>query len=221
MTLSRVKSQLNIEEDNIFDLLQQNKCETCNFVFKTEYDLNSHTRLNNHKSTANLSRNTRIFNYSLTSIKAKSNLLKSARSASFEIKYNQKSVKLLFSAGMYKLVVLPLLNAFEKMNKAHPIKGNGLSIHLVSILPGHDLGDIVVDFKVDLLVDNIKVTFHAYNTTQNVKVEGSGYLEFVEKFLKPLFVAKSNALEAEIEDVNNEIIDEFGQPNQKIATAGT
>ena len=121
MTLSRVGSQVENFDYNIFDILQQNKCETCNFVFKSTADLNAHTQLSKHESSLqDWNRvNTRQFNYSLTTAKAKSNLLKSAKSCNLEIKYNQKSVKILCRAGMYQLVFLPLLNTFEKWDKAH------------------------------------------------------------------------------------------------------
>ena len=215
MSLARVESQAdNIHHNNIFDILQRDKCETCNFVFKSQEDLNSHIQSSNHKSSPHdqIRINMRKFNYSLTSAKAKANLLKSAKSNNLEIKYNQKSIKLIFSAGMYQLVVLPLLNAFEKWDMVEPLKGNGLIIYLVSLIPGRDLSGNVVDSKVELMVNNVKVTFHAYNTTQNVKVEGAGYLEFVEKFLKPLLASKSNEFEAEIEDINNDIIEKLGTP---------
>ena len=69
--------------------------------------------------------------------------------------------------------------------------------------------------------NNKKVTLHAYNTTQNVKVEGAGYLILVEDFLEPLLSQKSKEFEAEVEDVNNDIIEKFGQPNHKLKNFGT
>ena len=44
---------------------------------------------------------------------------------------------------------------------------------------------------------------------------------FVENFLKPILVQKSKKLEDEIEDINNEIIEQFGQNNQKRRAANT
>ena len=84
------------------------------------------------------------------------------------------------------------------------------------MVPGYDIPGNVVDIKVELDVNNKKATIHAYNTTQNVKVEGAGYLLFVENFLKSLIAQKSQELDDEIEDVNNEIIEQFGPNNKKI-----
>ena len=89
------------------------------------------------------------------------------------------------------------------------------------MIPGYDISGNIVDIKVELDVNNKKVTIHAYNTTQNVKVEGVGYLLFVENFLKPILVQRSQELEDEIEDINNEIIEQFGQNNQTRRAANT
>ena len=54
-----------------------------------------------------------------------------------------------------------------------------------------------------------------------MKVEGAGYLILVEDFLEPLLSQKSKEFEAEVEDVNNDIIDKFGQPSHKLKNVGT
>ena len=195
----------------------ENKCDICNFVFKTQNDLKEHFKISKNCSpVSSITLQERTFNYNLTTAKAKSNLLKSARREPYELVHHQKCVKILFNAGLYKIVLLPLLSAFEHLEPSGPLSANIINIKLVSLVPGTDISGNIVDTKVELDVNNQKVTLHAYNTTQNVKVEGAGYLILVERFLEPLLSQKSKELEAEIEDVNNEIIDKFGQSNQKL-----
>ena len=92
-------------------------------------------------------------------------------------------MKFLINAGLYKIVLLPLISSFEKLKQSGPLQANSLIIKLVSTIPGYDISGNVVDTKVELDVNTKKVTIHAYNTTQNVKVEGAGYLLFVIKEL--------------------------------------
>ena len=202
--------------------LSENKCDICNFVFKTQNDLEEHIRISkNCSSVSRIISQERTFNYNLTTTKAKSNLLKSARRDPYEIIHHLKCVKILFNAGLYKVVLLPLLSAFQNLEPSGPLTANILKIKLVSLVPGKDISGNVVDTKIELDVNNKKVTLHAYNTTQNGKVEGAGYLILVEDFLEPLLSQKSKEFEAEVEDINNDIIDKFGQENHKLKNVGT
>ena len=88
-------------------------CNTCNFVFKTENDLNDHTEVSKNCSQVSNILQERKFNYNLTTAKAKSNLVKSANRESVETIYHQKCVKFLINAGLYKIVLLPLISSFE------------------------------------------------------------------------------------------------------------
>ena len=145
-------------------------------------------------SVSNINTHERVFNYNLTTAKARSNLLKSARREPYEVVYHQKCVKIIFNAGLYKVAVLPLISEFEHLKSSGPLCSNALNIMLVSLVPGTDISGNVVDTKVELDVNNLKVTLHAYNTTQNIKVEGAGYLTLVDHFLKPLLSQKSEEL---------------------------
>jgi len=202
--------------------VSENKCDICNFVFKTQNDLKEHIRISKKcSSVSGIISQERTFNYNLTTMKAKSNLLKSARRGPYEIIHHQKSVKILFNAGLYKVVLLPLISAFEHLEPSGRLTANILNIKLVSLVPGKDISGNIVDTKIELDVNNKKVTLHAYNTTQNVKVEGAGYMMLVEDFLEPLLVQKSKEFKVEVEDVNNDIIDKFGQQNHKPKNVGT
>ena len=202
--------------------LSENKCEVCNFVFKTQNDIKEHIKnTKNCSAVSGITSQERTFNYNLTTAKAKSNLLKSAKREPYEVVHHQKCVKILFNAGLYKVVLLPLISAFEQLEPSGPLSAQILNIKLVSLVPGTDITGNVVDTKIELDVNNQKVTLHAYNTTQNLKVEGAGYLVLVEHFLVPLLSQKCKELEAEIEDVNNDIIDKFGQSYQKVKNVGT
>ena len=123
------------------------KCDTCNFVFKTEKDLNDHTAVSKHESqVSNIDLRKRKFNYNLTTHKARSNLVKSANREPFETVYHQKCVKFLINAGLYKIVLLPLISSFENLQQSGPLLTNSLEISLVSMMPGYDLSGKI--FKI-------------------------------------------------------------------------
>ena len=60
-----------------------------------------------------------------------------------------------------------------------------------------------------------KVVLHLYNTTQRILVNGHGYEDFIEFFLKPFFEAKVHDYPNEILKVNNEVIKKFGPKTVK------
>ena len=65
------------------------KCDTCNFVFPTENDLNNHAAISKHGfQVLNRSFQDRKFNYKLTSAKARSNVIKGANREPFQTDYH-------------------------------------------------------------------------------------------------------------------------------------
>ena len=77
--------------------------------------------------------------------------------------------------------------------------------------------DTVVTFKVN----GQKIVSTCYNTTQKIKVEGKGYLEFVDKYLKNLFVNILKKVGAStIDDYNKSHRIIFMQKKSSVKTHG-
>ena len=69
--------------------------------------------------------------------------------------------------------------------------------------------------QIIFYVDRDKIVCHLYNTTQRILVNGHGYQRFIEIFLIPFFQAKIDASSTEIQNLNEQIIEEFGPRKQK------
>ena len=135
----------------------------------------------------------RTFNFKLTDKKAKSNILKSANRPQFEVEMKQLSLNLKFSAGAYLLVAKPFIDQCETyFDSKSSLMENGMEVKVNEFRAGKDLNDKHFDTKIVFLVNAQKVTMHCYNSTQNIMVNGSIYVEFIEKFLRPFF--KNDAL---------------------------
>ena len=146
------------------------------------------------------------FGYEVSDKKAKSSLIKSANREAFEIQERQKCVMMDLSTGAYHELVIPNVEEWKKGEKSKIIIQD-LSIEIVEVCPGYDEAEKHVQSIVRFVVNSNKVTVTCYNTTQRIKVEGKGYLEFVEKFLKPFFINKlSKAVHERIDNYNKEVI---------------
>ena len=130
----------------------------------------------------------RKLNFKLTDKKAKGNLLKGASRVHFEIETKQKSKNLRFSTGAYIYVAKAMVKECESKFKSNSaFFHDALEIKVVEYRDGLDLSDKHFDTKIVFSVNGNKVVMHCYNSTQNLKVEGSVYLDFIRKFLEPLF----------------------------------
>ena len=63
-----------------------------------------------------------------------------------------------------------------------------------------------------------KIVVHSYNSTQNMKVEGKGYIEFIKVFLEPYFKQILSNLDPKIEQCNRRIIKDLGKPQIRRST---
>ena len=148
----------------------------------------------------------RNFNFKLTDKKAKSNLLKSANGRHFEVETKQMSKLLKFSPGAYLQVVKPLLNQYIKIHEnQNTILENGFEIIVHDLREGQELNNKNVDTKIELSVNKQKVIMHCYNTTQNILVNGIGYLNFSENFLEPLFKEQVAKLKRQISQYDDAV----------------
>ena len=145
----------------------------------------------------------RNFDFKLTDKKAKSNFKNAALRKPFEIERKQRCCNLKFSAGAFLHAVKPSLEIWNQIHKNEDTHvENDLSISVVDLLIGEDQNGKQMDSKVTFLVNKSKVVVHVYNSTCNVKVEGSIYHTFIQKYLEPLF--SQLAVEKQIDIANSD-----------------
>ena len=152
----------------------------------------------------------RDFNYVLNDKASKAKLLKGAKRSSFVIEENSTSNTLIFSAGAWQRIVLPLIKYWgENSDKSCQIGDSFVKIG--GIQAGRDAsGTNHVDTKIVFFADREKITCHFYNTTQKILINGHGYKRLVDIFLKPLFETKISAFDHEITLMNEEICNKLG-----------
>ena len=80
------------------------------------------------------------------------------------------------------------LRTKNRINKKCSI--DDIEITIVSIKTGKAVIGKHIDTQVIFFVNRSKVVCHFYNTTQLILVNGNGYANFVNHFLKPFFESK-------------------------------
>ena len=76
-----------------------------------------------------------------------------------------------------------------------------------NVIPSYDKNNKHVETIVKFRTKTDRITFTAYYTTQRVKIEGKGYLCFVQQFILPLFKDKIERVpEGKIEKYNKDVI---------------
>ena len=131
------------------------------------------------------------FAFKLTDSTAKKNLVAGARRIAFEKDQKQKATKLKFSAGDYLVVAMPTLLEWKNIC-GESFNFNGLNIYVSEVKAEYEENSKHFDTKIVFLFGKNRVVLHFYNSTQNMKVEGKGYLEFIEKYLEPHFLQMNN-----------------------------
>ena len=110
-------------------------------------------------------------------------------------------INIRFSDGAYHEVVLPVLrNWLKRGNEEFEI--NGSSLKIIDADEGKDLSKKHVDSKITVMVDNEKIVIHAYNTTQNVMVQGRKREKFVRTILEPYLWEQIQSAEDRIDRIN-------------------
>ena len=141
------------------------------------------------------------FAYELTDKKAKSNLIKSANREHIEFEEMQKCIMINLSTGAYLEIVIPAVAEWGN----EVIKAQTISVE--NVTPGYDDKCNHVQTIVRFRYKSERITITCYNTTQRIKAEGKGYVEFVEKFLKPFLTNKLSKIPLRrIEKYNKDVI---------------
>ena len=148
----------------------------------------------------------RHFHYELSDKKAKSNLVKGANREPIEFHERQGCIMIDFSTGAYLEIVIPTVKEWENMNTTE-IMDEKLGIRREGVSPGYDENMKHVEAIVRFYFEGNKVTVTCYNTTQRVKVEGRGYVKFLEQFLKPFLMERLSRTDPnKIDRYNKEVI---------------
>ena len=142
--------------------------------------------------------------YKFSDKKAKSNLLKGAAREPFEIFQRQICTMLFFSVGSYLEAVFPSISKWKNENKNFQVEN--LSVNMEDVLPGYDGDGKHMDTLVTFTVNGHKIVVTCFNTTQKIKVEGFGYFEFFQKYLRQLFCEMIQKAGPKIEDYNKGVI---------------
>ena len=156
----------------------------------------SHPYAPTTKICNSLSRN---FAYTLSDKKATTNLLKAAEREPIDVEEKQKCILYNLSVGAYVEIIVPFL---KELN-AGKISEGGLFVD--SVTPGHDEKGRHIDTVVQFTLNGLKTTVCFYNTTQRVKLEGKGYLNF-STYLSEFLRKKVNEIPEKIDNYNKAVI---------------
>ena len=157
------------------------------------------------------------FDYKLNEKSAKNKLVKVAKKIPFEIQENTSSSNLVFSAGAWKVAVIPAIQYWNQIKGEQTCKVGDVLINVSGIRSDKDsIGNTIVN-QIVFLSDRDKIVCHLYNTTCLILVNGHGYQRFIDIFLKPFFQAKLEASFQQIQDINNEVIQKCGPKTVKRA----
>ena len=155
------------------------------------------------------SMNGRVFAYTLNEKRAKRNLLKGAeKENNLEVEIKSGNTNLRFSVGSYHEVLLPLLSSWsEEVGNTHYFCNNEMKI--IEFEAGSDKSDKHVDTKLVIMFNNDRLTLHAYNSTQNLMVQGVNHEDFAVRVLEPYMRERINMSIASIDDINKKVIEAF------------
>ena len=144
-------------------------------------------------------------------------MIAGARRIAFEKDQKQKSTKLKFSAGAYLVVAMPTLLEWKNIC-GESFNFNGLNIYVSEVKAVYEENSKHFDTKIVFLFGKNRVVLHSYNSTQNMKVEGKGYLEFIETYLEPHFLQMIRKSDPKIAEYNKNVIGNFAKPTVRRST---
>ena len=109
-------------------------------------------------------------------------MIKGANREPIEVEEMQKCIMINLSTGAYLEIVIPAVTQWQR-EEVH-------AVDVEKVTPGFDEKNNHVQTIVRFRYKNERITVTCYNTTQRIKAEGKGYVEFVNKFLKPFLDSK-------------------------------
>ena len=158
--------------------------------------------------------NGRVFNYTLNERRAKAKLLRGAKNdENLYAEVKPGCVNLRFNGGVYFELVLPLLQIWHKKCN-ETVQINDTKIKILEVDSGVENTGKTVDTKLAVLANGTRFVLHAYNSTQNLMVQGKNYEDFALNCLQPFFMEKIENAKERIRKVNNDIKKAFGPRSQ-------
>ena len=104
------------------------------------------------------------------------------------------------------------------MDNKSAFKVHDLEMYIEEVVPGYDKNKKHVQTMVRLRANGDKITIYCFNTTQRVKVERKGYLEFASKFLLPLFCQRISQVGAgPIDKYNKKVINAMSDKRKAVS----
>ena len=158
----------------------------------------------------------RKFDYKLNQKNARTKLLKGATKNPLNKEMKSTCAILNLNDGSYFYVILPLIEKWKQtQSSGESIQFEGLDIYVTEVKSGKEQSGMVVDVLVKFVVGNDKVVAHCYNTKQKLMVNGSGYTNFVDKYLEPYLKRGIEENILEIQKYNTVVTETFGKTLRK------
>ena len=205
-------NKLKVVNDSSVEVLNK-QCDDCEVAFNSSYHLENHKKSPQHLIKSGLDRK---FKYKLNKKKSKSKLLKGALKTPFERDEKSTCTILHFSDGSYFYSVLPTVEFWkQKMESNNSILVDDLEIKVTEVKPGKNVGGMCVDTLIRFEMNGNKVVAHCYNTKPKIFINGTGYNQFVEKYLKPYIknIIGENLLQ--IQNYNKIVSETLGTTKRK------
>ena len=152
----------------------------------------------------------RSFEYNLSKKHAKSKLVKGGKRIPFDIVEHKTSSNLIFSVGAWDKIVLPAVKYWNAVKGDKTCTVGSMTVRIASVSVGMEAGKKHIDTLVVFYANMDKVVCHLYNTTQLILVNGHGYVNFINQFLKPFFESKVSMNLEEIEKYNSMVLEKLG-----------
>ena len=133
-----------------------------------------------------------------------------------KVNHNTGSKTIEFSTGAYVSVVLPLIKLWQdiKGHPIHPEEVDGLDITVLTIEIERDLGGTILNYKVELKVQGVKVKVTCYDTSLTLLVQSGKMLEdYCSRVLLPYLSSEIKVLGRVIEEKNSQVRD-YGEPRK-------
>ena len=132
----------------------------------------------------------RHFEFKLNDKAAKTKLVKGAKRKHFDIVANSSSSNLIFSLGAWYHVVLPTIQYWNQVKEEKTCRIDNTVVKIADIETRKEATGKHIDTLIVFYANGGKVVCHFYNTTQLILVNGHGYANLVNTFLKPFFESK-------------------------------
>ena len=111
------------------------------------------------------------------------------------------------SLGAWNFVVLPTIKYWHQVcEEDKTCIVDSTEIKIVSVELGKDADGKHIDTKIVFSANRDKVVCHLYNITQHILVNGKGYDNIIQIFLKPYFESKLSQNIKNIENFNKEVL---------------